>query len=81
MSPNSHQLHRSHASTTLEDLAHSLIWCSCHQHGQPSQAFRKLFLRETIRHAILMRSLVLSCSRTDQGIHLTAAATEGTLGA
>ncbi len=47
--------------------------------GLPSQAFRTLFLQETIRRGVLMPSLVVSYSHTDQDIDLTVAAIEGAL--
>jgi glutamate-1-semialdehyde 2,1-aminomutase len=39
--------------------------------GKPSQAFRTLFLQETIRRGLLMPSLVVSYSHTDQDIERT----------
>ncbi len=47
--------------------------------GRPSQAFRTLFLQETIRRGVLMPSLVVSYAHTDQDIDLTAAAIDGAL--
>jgi glutamate-1-semialdehyde 2,1-aminomutase len=46
---------------------------------QPSQAFRTLFLQETIRRGALMPSLVVSYSHTDNDIDLTVAAIDGAL--
>ncbi len=40
----------------------------------PSQAFRTLLLQETIRHGILMPSLVVSYSHRDEDLELTAEA-------
>jgi len=48
--------------------------------GQPSQAFRTLFLQETIRRGVLMPSLVVSYSHGDAEIDLTVAAIDGALG-
>ncbi len=48
--------------------------------GRPSQAFRTLFLQETIRRGVLMPSLVVSYAHTDQDIDLTAGAIDGALG-
>ena len=47
--------------------------------GQPSQAFRTLFLQETIRRGVLMPSLVVSYAHTDADIDLTVAAIDGAL--
>jgi glutamate-1-semialdehyde 2,1-aminomutase len=47
--------------------------------GRPSQAFRTLFLQETIRRGVLMPSLVVSYSHTDRDIDLTVAAIDGAL--
>jgi glutamate-1-semialdehyde 2,1-aminomutase len=47
--------------------------------GRPSQAFRTLFLQETIRRGVLMPSLVVSYSHTDADIELTVAAIDGAL--
>ena len=48
--------------------------------GQPSQAFRTLFLQETIRRGVLMPSLVVSYAHTDADIDHTVAAIDGALG-
>lgn len=47
--------------------------------GQPSQAFRSLFLQETIRRGVLMPSLVVSYSHTDDDIDRTVDAIDGAL--
>ena len=49
------------------------------QDGRPSQAFRTLFLQETIRRGVLMPSLVVSYSHTDDDIDRTVAAIDGAL--
>jgi glutamate-1-semialdehyde 2,1-aminomutase len=48
--------------------------------GKPSQAFRTLFLQETIRRGVLMPSLVVSYSHTDEDIDRTIDAIDGALG-
>jgi glutamate-1-semialdehyde 2,1-aminomutase len=48
--------------------------------GRASQAFRTLFLQETIRRGVLMPSLVVSYSHSDRDIDLTVAAIDGALG-
>jgi glutamate-1-semialdehyde 2,1-aminomutase len=45
----------------------------------PSQAFRTLFLQETIRRGVLMPSLVVSYSHSDDDIDRTVAAIDGAL--
>jgi glutamate-1-semialdehyde 2,1-aminomutase len=47
--------------------------------GKPSQAFRTLFLQETIRRGFLMPSLVVSYSHTDEVIDRTIDAVEQAL--
>ena len=47
--------------------------------GRTSQAFRTLFLQETIRRGVLMPSLVVSYSHSDSDIDLTVAAIDGAL--
>jgi glutamate-1-semialdehyde 2,1-aminomutase len=47
--------------------------------GRPSQAFRSLFLQETIRHGVLIPSLVVSYAHTDEDIDLTVAAIDAAL--
>lgn len=46
---------------------------------QPSQAFRSLFLQETIKRGVLMPSLVLSYAHDDTAIAETIAAVDGAL--
>jgi glutamate-1-semialdehyde 2,1-aminomutase len=48
-----------------------LAYATLDQDGQPSQAFRTLLLQETIRRGVLMPSLVVSYSHTDEDIDLT----------
>ena len=47
--------------------------------GRPSQAFRTLFLRETIRRGVLAPSFVSSYAHDDAAIEQTLAALDGTL--
>jgi glutamate-1-semialdehyde 2,1-aminomutase len=49
----------------------NLIYATRDQSRQPSQAFRALFLQETIRRGLLMPSLVVSFSHTDTDIDRT----------
>ncbi len=56
-----------------------LSYASLDASGQPSQAFRSLFLQETIRRGILMPSLVVSYSHDDEDIDRTAEAIDGAL--
>lgn len=48
--------------------------------GQPSQAFRSLFLQETIKRGIIMPSLAVSYAHTDEDIERTVDAIDGALG-
>jgi glutamate-1-semialdehyde 2,1-aminomutase len=48
-----------------------LSYATLDQDGRPSQAFRTLFLQETIRRGVLMPSLVVSYSHTDDDLDLT----------
>ena len=47
--------------------------------GKPSQAFRSLFLQETIRRGVLMPSLVVSYAHADEDIERTIEAVDGAL--
>jgi glutamate-1-semialdehyde 2,1-aminomutase len=49
----------------------NLIYATRDQSRQPSQAFRTLFLQETIQRGLLMPSLVVSFSHTDADIDRT----------
>jgi len=56
-----------------------LSYATLDRDHRPSQAFRALFLQETIRRGVLMPSLVVSYSHTDDDVDLTAAAIDGAL--
>jgi glutamate-1-semialdehyde 2,1-aminomutase len=56
-----------------------LDYATLDENGQPSQAFRTLFLQETIRRGVLMPSLMVSYSHNDQVIDLTVAAIDQAL--
>lgn len=56
-----------------------LAYATLDQNGQPSQAFRSLFLQETIRRGVLMPSLVVSYSHSDSDIDRTIEAIDGAL--
>jgi glutamate-1-semialdehyde 2,1-aminomutase len=47
--------------------------------GKPSQDFRTLFLQETLRRGVIMPSLVVSYSHTDEDIDRTIEAIDGAL--
>jgi glutamate-1-semialdehyde 2,1-aminomutase len=57
-----------------------LSYATLDQDRQSSQAFRTLFLQETIRRGVLMPSLVVSYSHTNQDIDETVEAIDGALG-
>ncbi len=69
----------------LEDYVHvmgkpcNLVFATKGPDGQPSQAFRSLFLQETIARGVLMPSLVVSYSHTPEDIDRTIDAVQGTL--
>jgi glutamate-1-semialdehyde 2,1-aminomutase len=56
-----------------------LLYVTLDQDHKPSQAFRTLFLQETIRRGIIMPSLVTSYSHRDRDIELTVAAIDEAL--
>jgi glutamate-1-semialdehyde 2,1-aminomutase len=71
------------------DLAHAvkvmgrpscLLYATLGPDGMPSQAFRTLFLQETIRRGVLMPSLVVSYAHRDADIDRTVAAVDAALG-
>ena len=47
--------------------------------GKPSQAFRTLFLQETIRRGVLMPSLTVSYAHSDEDVERTVDAVDGAL--
>jgi len=49
----------------------NLVYATLDENKKPSQAFRALFLQETIKRGLLMPSLVLSYSHTDADIDRT----------
>ena len=57
----------------------SLLYGTLDRNGKPSQAYRSLFLQETIKRGILMPSLVVSYSHTDADIDATVVAIDGAL--
>jgi glutamate-1-semialdehyde 2,1-aminomutase len=66
----------------VEILGHPtcLVYATRDREGAPSQAFRTLFLQETIRRGVLMPSLVVSYSHSDEDIDRTVEAIDGALG-
>ena len=57
----------------------NLVFATRDELKQPSQAYRTLFLQETIKRGILMPSLVVSFSHTDVDIQRTVEAVDGAL--
>jgi glutamate-1-semialdehyde 2,1-aminomutase len=57
----------------------NLLYATRGPDGQPSQSFRTLFLQETIRRGVLMPSLVVSYSHSDDDIDHTLEAIDGAL--
>ncbi len=56
-----------------------LAYAALDERGEPSQAFRTLFLQETIRHGILAPSLVVGYTHRDQDIERTVEAVHAAL--
>jgi glutamate-1-semialdehyde 2,1-aminomutase len=56
-----------------------LLYGTLDHQGKPSQAYRTLFLQETIKRGVLMPSLVVSYSHTDADIDATVEAIDGAL--
>jgi glutamate-1-semialdehyde 2,1-aminomutase len=57
----------------------NLLYATLDREGRPSQAFRALFLQETIRRGVLMPSLVVSYSHADSDVERTIEAVDGAL--
>lgn len=60
-------------------FACNLLFATRGPDGEPSQSFRTLFLQETIRRGVLMPSLVVSYSHSDDDIDRTLEAIDGAL--
>jgi glutamate-1-semialdehyde 2,1-aminomutase len=58
----------------------NLVYATRDENKNPSQPFRTLFLQETIKRGLLIPSLVVSFSHSDQDIDRTVAATDEALG-
>jgi glutamate-1-semialdehyde 2,1-aminomutase len=56
-----------------------LVFATRDADGQPSQAYRTLFLQELIRHGVLGQSFVVSAAHTDDDIRHTAEAVAAAL--
>jgi glutamate-1-semialdehyde 2,1-aminomutase len=67
----------SHVRVTGRDSC--LAYMTLDPDGKPSQAYRSLFLQETIRRGVLMPSLVVSYAHTDDDIDRTVDAVDGAL--
>jgi glutamate-1-semialdehyde 2,1-aminomutase len=57
----------------------NLVFATYDAAGEPSQAYRTLFLQETIARGVLMPSLVVSYSHTDDDVERTIEAIDGAL--
>lgn len=64
----------------ISGRASCLLYSTLDRDRKPSQAMRTLLLQETIRRGILMPSLVVSYSHTDEDIEKTIEALDGALG-
>jgi glutamate-1-semialdehyde 2,1-aminomutase len=56
-----------------------LVFGTKDHEGQPSQAFRTLFIQELLKRGVLGQSLVISAAHTDEDIALTVSAAHGAL--
>ena len=65
---------------SVDGRASCLVYGTRDGEGQPSQAFRSLFLQETIRRGILAPSLVVGYTHTNADIDRTVEAIDGALG-
>jgi glutamate-1-semialdehyde 2,1-aminomutase len=57
-----------------------LVFGTKDHEGQPSQAFRTLFIQEMLRRGVLGQSLVISSAHSDEDIELTVEAARGAMG-
>jgi glutamate-1-semialdehyde 2,1-aminomutase len=57
----------------------NLLFSTYDPDGHPSQSYRTLFLQETVRRGVLMPSLVVSYSHTDEDVDRTIDAVDGAL--
>ena len=57
----------------------NLLFATRGPDGEPSQSFRTLFLQETVRRGVLMPSLVVSYSHSDDDVDRTLEAIDGAL--
>ena len=65
---------------TVTGRSACLLYGTLDRDRNPSQAFRTLFLQETIRRGVLMPSLVVSYSHSSEDIERTVEAIDGALG-
>jgi glutamate-1-semialdehyde 2,1-aminomutase len=64
---------------SVDGRACCLVYGTRDREGQPSQAFRSLFLQETIRRGVLLPSLVVGYTHSDEDIDRTIEAVDGAL--
>lgn len=72
--------HGLQSHVTISGRACNLLFGTLDGEGKPSQAFRTLFLQETIKRGIIMPSLVVCYSHTDADIDQTIEAIDGAMG-
>jgi glutamate-1-semialdehyde 2,1-aminomutase len=72
--------HKLEAHVRMVGRSSCLLYTTLDLEGRSSQAMRTLFLQETIRRGVLMPSLVVSYSHTEEDIDRTVAALSGALG-
>ena len=71
--------HGLEAQVPLMGRPSCLLFGSRDAEGNPSQAFRTLFLQETIRRGVLMPSLTVSYAHSDEDVERTVDAVDGAL--
>ncbi len=64
---------------TVQGMASNLVYATLDESGERSQAFRTLFLQETISRGLLAPSLVVSFSHDDEAVDRSVAAIDGAL--
>ena len=65
---------------TITGRSCNLLYGTTDNDGKPSQAFRTLFLQETIKRGLIMPSLVVCYSHSDADIDQTIEAISGAMG-
>ncbi len=73
------QVHGLQGHVTAMGRASNLLFGTLDAEGKPSQAFRTLFLQETIKRGVIMPSLVVCYSHSDEDVDRTIDAVSGAM--